>query len=58
MTALKFVNEIYQIGYQNKKVNFFYIGDYDVYGIDIMLNYAIGTIFSNWGNESFQGLWS
>ena len=42
MTALQLVNEIYKLS-QTQNINFYYIGDYDVYGIDIMLNYAIGT---------------
>lgn len=42
MTALQFVNQMIR---NSKKQNiyFYYIGDYDIYGIDIMLNYAIGN---------------
>lgn len=45
MTAFRFVNEILKIGKLRKNIQFFYIGDYDAYGIDIMLNYAIGNNF-------------
>ena len=44
MTALQFVNEMLKIG-KTSDIEFYYIGDYDVYGIDIMLNYAIGKDF-------------
>jgi hypothetical protein len=41
MLTLNFINEL--LHKLNDNIEVFYLGDYDIYGADIMLNYSIGT---------------
>ena len=40
MLTLSFLNELLEKLHSN--IEIYYLGDYDIYGADIMLNYSIG----------------